>query len=629
MMHSFIRAMTASAAVLYAALGWAADPAATPSAPTTLPQLQSRLADILKETHVPGVSVAIVRADGPEWMGAVGKADVASGRDATGETLFRIGSTSKAFVSLSLLQLVEAGKVNLNDPVSLYLGDHWFQNPWEATAPTRVVDLLEHTTGWDDMHFREYAKQAPGMSLEEGLDYDHTSRVARWRPGTRMSYCNSGLAVAALIVEKVSGQRFEDYVREHLFAPIGMNTATYLEPDAALPVTTLYHDDGKTAFPYWHILLRPAGSINASARDMAAYVAFYLHRGNVSGHPVVSTGAVDRMEVPTRTWAAQDGLTLGYGLSNYGSIEDGFVFHGHDGGVNGGLTQMAYLKDAGVGYFFSINSGNGAAFKKIGEAMRGYITHDLQKPAVPAPAAMPAFAPDYEGWYRPDSPRSQNMYFVERLLGLTRVRVEGDMLTMAGLTGPQLHYVPVEGRTFRRHDSDAEEPVASLALITPNAEGRFIQSGMGGTLKQISRWQVIANVGGVAWFALGLLSTLLYGLVWIVGGVFGRRRPQDRAMRVWLLGAALSLVGAVVILMVGSGDLLTHFGERSAWSMALCALTVLYAIATVGAVWQVFGVNNLMARGWVRWYARVAAIGLLIALVYLAAYGVIGIRTWA
>jgi hypothetical protein len=100
-------------------------------------------------------------------------------------------------------------------------------------------------------------------------------------------------------------------------------------------------------------------------------------------------------------------------------------------------------------------------------------------------------------------------------------------------------------------------------------------------------------------------------------------------MRLWLFAAAVSLVGAVVILMVGSGDLLTHFGERSVWSMALCGLTLAYAIATLGAVWQVFGVNPVMARGWVRWYARLAAIGLLIALVYLAAYGVIGIRTWA
>ena len=123
-----------------------------------------------------------------------------------------------------------------------------------------MVNLLEHTTGWDDMHLREYAKQAPdSMSLRDGLEYDHTSRVSRWRPGTRTAYCNSGPPVAAYIVEKLTGQRFEDFVQQNLFLPIGMKTATYFEP-APGTSTTLYHEDGKTPYPYWHILLRPAGS---------------------------------------------------------------------------------------------------------------------------------------------------------------------------------------------------------------------------------------------------------------------------------------------------------------------------------------------------------------------------------
>ena len=147
----------------------------------------------------------------------------------------------------------------------------WFENGWEATDPIRVVHLLEHTTGWDDIHLREYAKQAPdSMSLREGLDYDHHSRISRWRPGTRMAYCNSGPPVAAYIVEKLTGQRFEDFVSRTLFRPIGMKTATYFEP-APGTGTTLYHNDGKTPYRYWNILLRPAGSINASANDMAAY----------------------------------------------------------------------------------------------------------------------------------------------------------------------------------------------------------------------------------------------------------------------------------------------------------------------------------------------------------------------
>src|SRR5262249_17487404 len=111
-------------------------------------------------------------------------------------------------------------------------------------------DLLEHTTGWDDLHLREYAKQAAAtMGLKEALDYDHHSRISRWRPGTRMAYCNSGPAVAAHIVEKITGQQFEDYVAQNFFGPIGMKTASYFE----LPtLTTLYHPDGKTPYPYWN-----------------------------------------------------------------------------------------------------------------------------------------------------------------------------------------------------------------------------------------------------------------------------------------------------------------------------------------------------------------------------------------
>ena len=110
------------------------------------------------------------------------------------------------------------------------------------------------------------------MSVREGLDYDHHSRTSRWPPGTRMSYCNSGPPVAAYIVERLTGQKLEDFVQQNLFLPIGMRTATYFEP-APGTATTLYHDDGKTPYPYGHILMRPAGSINASANDMAAYLA--------------------------------------------------------------------------------------------------------------------------------------------------------------------------------------------------------------------------------------------------------------------------------------------------------------------------------------------------------------------
>ena len=79
----------------------------------------------------------------------------------TADTLFRIGSTSKAFVSLSILMLADQGKLSLDDPVHKLAPEVWFENRWESSDPVRVVHLLEHTTGWDDFHLREYAKKRP------------------------------------------------------------------------------------------------------------------------------------------------------------------------------------------------------------------------------------------------------------------------------------------------------------------------------------------------------------------------------------------------------------------------------------------------------------------------------------
>ena len=194
-------------------------------------------------------------------------------------------------------------------------------------------------------------------------------------------------------------------MQQNLFIPIGMKTATYFEP-APGTATTLYQPDGKTPFPYGHIIMRPAGAINASANDMAAYLQFYLNRGAVNGKQVVPSADIDRMESPRSTWAAKEGLKAGYGLSNFWSVQDGFVYHGHDGGVDGGLTDMSYMPDFGVGYFFSINSENGDAFDNIGKAIRAYITRICRSRPCPR---WPSYRP-----MRPTMPDGTSPILLER-----------------------------------------------------------------------------------------------------------------------------------------------------------------------------------------------------------------------
>lgn len=603
-----------------------------PSPAQSIPELQQQLEKILKDTQTPGVSVAIVHRDGPEWVAGLGTADVASARATTADTLFRIGSTSKAFASLSILMLVDQGKLSLDDSVHKLAPDLWFENRWEATDPVRVVNVLEHTTGWDDLHLREYAKDAPGMSLREGLDYDHHSRISRWRPGTRMAYCNSGPPAAAYIVEKLTGQRFEDFVEQNLFRPIGMKTATYFQsvPGTA---TTLYHNDGKTPYHYWNILLRPAGSINASANDMAAYLQFYLNRGAVGGKQIVTPADIDRMENPASTWAAKDGMKYGYGLSNYWSVEDGFVYHGHDGGVEGGLTEMAYMADNNVGYFFSINSGNGDAFEKVAKAIRAYITNKLPKPPLPPVASLPAGAADYAGWYVPDSPRVELTRFLERLVGTTFVRMKDGNVVLDLLGGWNETYVPVAGMQFRhipKKKEDAPDPVATFALLPPNADGQFLQAGLGTTMKRIPAWMAIEHIVLTAFVLLSIVSILLYAPFWILGGFSQkRRRPAERGMRMWPLIAVLSLLTFVGLFIVCNDDLIDRLGNLTGWSVAIYVTTVAFGIASFASAISLLRTPVGAVRPGVRRFSLIVTLALLVAGAYLAYWGIIGLRTWA
>jgi len=600
-----------------------------PKPAQSIQELQQQLEKILKDTHTPGVSVAIVHRDGPEWIAGLGYSDVAAKRAATPDTLFRIGSTSKAFASLSILKLANEGKLSLDDPVHKLAPEVWFENRWEATNPVRVVDLLEHTTGWDDMHFREYAKDTPGtMGLREALDYDHHSRISRWPPGTRMAYCNSGPAVAAYIVEKVTGQRFEDYVAQNFFIPIGMKTATYFQVPSP-PLTLLYHDDGRTTYPYWSILYRPAGSINASANDMSAYVQFYLNRGSVNGVEVIPAASIDHMEIPTRTWAAQQGLKAGYGLSNYWSIHDGFVYHGHNGGVEGGLTEMAYMPDFGVGYFYSINAGNPGAFEQVGKAVRAYVTHNLQKPAVPPVASMPANATTYAGWYQPDSPRVQMTYFLERLMGLTLVRPGNSQLLFSDLGERNQVFLPVNATQFRSvPKKDPPSPAPTVELLGPLSNGQFIQIG-GGTFKRIPVWLALLEISLVGWWVLAVVAVLVYAPFWLLGGLSKkRRRPTERAIRFWPLITVLSLIAIVVIFLLASEDFISRMGNPTSWSVSLFVATLAYGFAALVSVFVLWRAPKTEIRKGVRWFSIAVILPLFISALYLAYWGIVGLRTW-
>src|SRR2546422_939406 len=314
--------------------------------PKTLPELQQAMKDVLDKEHVPGAGVALVANGEVLWCGGIGEADIAEKRAVNCDTEFRVGSISKTFVALALLKLQEEGKINLYARLQDVAPEIPVKNRWEATQPVRIVNLLEHTAGFDDMEPSEVynRKDRYDFPLLDVFKRFQKPQVTRWPPGTRMSYSNPGNAIAGYLIEKMSGQPFDLYIRETFLRPLGMEKADFPFTDAIKPLlATGYEKNLPKAVGYPFIYLRPAGDLKASPGELAKLVQFLLRRGRTGEIQLVKPESILRMEVPETTLGAKNGLRLGYGLANYSSVQGGVVTHGHDGGIDGFVSSYRYM----------------------------------------------------------------------------------------------------------------------------------------------------------------------------------------------------------------------------------------------------------------------------------------------
>ena len=316
--------------------------------PKTLPELQQAMKDVIDKEHVPGAGVSLVANGEVLWCGGIGDADIAAKRAVNCDTEFRVGSISKTFVALALLKLQEEARINLYARLQDVAPEIPFKNRWEATHPVRIVNLLEHTAGFDDMEPSEVynVHDRYDFPLLDVFKRFRKPQSVRWPPGTRMSYSNPGNAIAGYLIEKITGKSFDQYIRETFLRPMGMEHADYPFTDANRALlATAYEGNPPKPSGYPFIYLRPAGDLKASPGELAKLVQFLLRRGKTGAGQLVTTESILRMETPETTLAAKNGLRLGYGLCNYSSVEGGLVTHGHDGGIDGFISSYRYMPE--------------------------------------------------------------------------------------------------------------------------------------------------------------------------------------------------------------------------------------------------------------------------------------------
>lgn len=283
--------------------------------------------------EVPGLSIAVARGSDVLLARGYGFADVDQRVPATAETVYRIGSVTKQFTAAAIMQLVEQGKVRLNDPITRYLPEF----PMQGHTVT-VRHLLQHTSG-----VKSYTSLGPRWQARMHEDLAPAELVALFQdepfefvPGERWSYSNSGYFLLGLIVERASGQSYADYVREHLFQPLGLTQTRYC-PNAAGgdmaegymrgiagPVRAL---DISMTHPY------AAGALCSTVTDLLTWTRA------LAGGRVVSPASYREMATAGLLDSGKS-TDYGYGLA-VGDLE-GHAKLAHGGGIPGFSAYLAH-----------------------------------------------------------------------------------------------------------------------------------------------------------------------------------------------------------------------------------------------------------------------------------------------
>ena len=314
-------------------------------------QIGQKIQDYVKEHEktTAGIATAVFDKDGTIYKGNFGYMDKEKGIKADDDSVFEWGSVTKLTIWLSVMQLWEQGKINLEEDIHTYLPEGFLKN-LRYDKPITMLDLMNHQAGFDETTF--YMRS--DKSIEEILQEQQQS----FEPGTVTAYSNYGAGLAALIVERISGQTFADYAHEHIFQPLGMNKTAIL-PDLSdnsyvqkKRQETKGYDTKGNLLSKDHFItsIYPIGAATGTLKDLEKFAQALLARKTLFERPETW----NTLYTASSTYPDTDIIRNAHG---FWANEYGTTVLGHGGNTAGATSRIMLDLEHGIGYVVMTNQG--------------------------------------------------------------------------------------------------------------------------------------------------------------------------------------------------------------------------------------------------------------------------------
>lgn len=510
--------------------------------------LEGLLPQQLAREDIAGATVAIVKDGKLLFAKGYGYADVAAKKPVVAEkTLFRPGSVSKLFTWTAVMQLHEQGKLDLDRNINEYLD---FHIPEAFGQPITLKHTLTHTPGFEEQIKDLFAFDKPSPDLGEYLKTHIPKRI--YPPGTVPAYSNYATTLAGYIVERVSGQPFNDYIDQNIFKPLKMTRSTFaqpLPPELAPLMSKGYARGSDEAKPFESIGPFPAGSLSSTSTDLARFMLAHLQEGQLDGAQILKPETTRLMHSRLFTLdAAANGMCYGF----YEESQNGHRIIGHGGDTIQFHSDLHLVLDAGVGFFVSYNSGGKGEVSSRTMLWKAFMDRYFPdtRPEMPTLETAKQDAAAIAGNYMVSRRAEGSFLHSLALLGEAIVSPNDDgTISVNALTDPNgkpKRWREIAPMTFR--DAGGQD----VLVFKPDDSGQMqlILPFPFMVFKRVGVWQnssVMLPIAGIS-LAIMLLTLLLWPIAWFIRRHYNGTVDFTRSE--WWLRVGVRIVFALNLIAV-------------------------------------------------------------------------------
>ena len=310
-------------------------------------ELERVIAHEMQDKKLPALSIALVDDQQTVWAKGFGMEDPDQKIPATAETVYRVGSVSKLFTDIGIMQLVERGKIDLDAPVATYLPDFKPNNPFNNAITLR--QLMSHRSGLvREPPAGNYFDDATTSLVQTVQSLNSTTLI--YEPEKRIKYSNAGIATVGYVLEKTQKQPFTEYLQKTVLAPMGLKNSSFVPtPEITKHLAKAYmwsYDGRKFVAPTFQLGMAPAGSMYSTVTDLARFMSVLFNGGKTVNGKILKRETLEKMWTPQfAPTGAKNGFGIGFALSE---LQD-YRRIGHGGAMYGFATELEALPDAKLG----------------------------------------------------------------------------------------------------------------------------------------------------------------------------------------------------------------------------------------------------------------------------------------